>query len=120
MDLRQGLPEGVDEQLERAEKLIKEMGLVWWQPIVAYFQGLFYIQQGDRAAARVCFEAGKTAVSQGGSPDYLPLILLDLGRLSEGNKQIGYLRQAVEAAQQRSRAVDRVTCLQMAGQLLED
>jgi hypothetical protein len=120
MALRQGLPEGVIEQLERAEKLVKEMGLVWWQPVVAYFQGKYYCQEGNRAAARLCFEAGKTAVAQGGSPDYLPLILLELARLSEDNEQKGYLRQAVEAAQQRSRAVDRVTCLQMAGQLLED
>jgi hypothetical protein len=113
--LQQNLLDDVGELLATAENLIKETELVWWHPIIAYFQGHYHWQQGDNTTAKNHFEAGKTAVAQGGSPDYLPLILLALARLTEGDEQIEYLLQTVEASQARSRFVDRITCLQTAG-----
>jgi predicted ATPase len=112
---QQNLLDDVGELLATAENLIKETELVWWHPIIAYFQGQYHWQQGDNTTAKNHFEAGKTAVAQGGSPDYLPLILLALARLTEGDEQIEYLLQTVEASQARSRFVDRITCLQTAG-----
>jgi hypothetical protein len=115
---QQNLLDDVGELLATAENLIKETELVWWHPIIAYFQGQYHWQRGDNATAKTHFEVGKTAVVQGGSPDYLPLILLALARLTEGDEQIEYLLQTVEAAQARSRFVDRITCLQTAGRYL--
>ena len=118
MTLRQGSIKGVAAWLDAAEVLVNDKNLAWWQPVVAYLRGLFCCHIGDLVEAREYFEQGATAVSQGGSPDYLPLILLELAQLTEGTTRDIYLIQTITAIRQRSRFIDRIHCLQTAGQML--
>ena len=74
MALQQGDIERVVEWLDAADVLVADKNLVWWQSVAAYFRGKYHCLQGDSDAAKDCFARGETAVAQGGSPDYLPLI----------------------------------------------
>jgi tetratricopeptide (TPR) repeat protein len=118
VDLRQGsLPEA-QTWLHDADLLIAERGFAWWQPVVAYFLGLLYLQNRQQVEAKAHFERGLAASNEGGCPDYKPLLLLQLALLEEGEKQAAYLEQCVTAVNKRSRFLDRLWCLRQAGTLL--
>ena len=118
MALQQGDIERVVEWLDAADLLIADKNLVWWQSVAAYFRGKYHCYQSELEVAEACFRLGETAVAQGGSPDYLPLIFLELAALVTDHSRETYLVQSIEAAQKRSRHRDRLHCLQTAGQLL--
>lgn len=108
--------------LTAAEEETTSHNLVWWQPAVAYWQGRVQVATGDVAAAAAVYRAGVTAVSQGGCPDDLPLLLLRLGQLTPPDeaRRWEYLEGCVTAVYERSRQTDKQLCLQEAGTLLLD
>lgn len=105
--------------LDEAATMIEDKDLAWWRPVAAYFKGLLSLAQNDTAKAKARFEQALSTVEQGGCPDYLPLILLELAQLeAESDKRTIYLRQCVEAAQRRARLLDQIACLKKAGEML--
>jgi tetratricopeptide (TPR) repeat protein len=103
-----------------AEQEAAVHGLVWQRPVLAYWQGMVHRALGDGAAAEQAWRAGVTAVSHGGCPDDLPLLLLRLGQLMppEDRRRWEYLERCVTAVYGRARHADRLLCLQEAGRLL--
>lgn len=111
-------------QAEQATALLAQAqslaeGMPWCQPAIAYFAGLACRQKGDIAAARQQFQDGCRYARAQGCPDYLPLLLLELGRLETdvGQRRI-YLEQCLEAAAHRARHADRLYCREEVERLL--
>ncbi|NJN55570.1 MAG: hypothetical protein HC804_12930 [Anaerolineae bacterium] len=76
--------------------------------------------RGDEVAAVRVYEEGVTAVSQGGCPDELPLLLLRLAQLTPAQdvRRWSFLERCVTAVYDRARHADKLLCLQEAGRLL--
>ncbi len=103
--------------LAQAQGLVE--GMPWQQPAIAYFAGLAHQQQGEVEAARRQFQEGCQRVEAQGCPDYLPLLLLELGRLeTEAAQRRLYLEQCLQAADRRARYGDRAYCQREAQRLL--
>ncbi|NKQ37338.1 MAG: hypothetical protein HF973_17195, partial [Chloroflexi bacterium] len=93
---------------------------VWWRPSVWYLWGETALAAGDRRYARELFSEALTAVHEGGCPDELPLILLQLARLTAKRDahRLRFFEAAVAAAHERSRFPDKVVCFKEAGKVL--
>ncbi len=119
IELRDGSLAAADEQLKAALAMIDERDLSWWRPAVAYLLGITELSLNKPQEAKMYLEKGLSAIEQGGSPDYLPLILLALGQQEkETLKKYAYFEQCVQTAQNRARYSDRVYCFQEAGRAL--
>lgn len=117
--LGKGLPQQAEKLLDEAGTLARENELVWWLPAVSYWLGLARLRRGDRGDARARFRHGLAAVESGGSPDFRPLLLLELARLEpSGERQLSFLEQCVAAARTRASYLDRLRCLEEAGRML--
>jgi tetratricopeptide (TPR) repeat protein len=119
--LNAGTPNGLATTfslLKRANQDLQTNKMVWWQPAVAYYWGLAFLKKGDVVAANMKFDEAVRAVAENGNPDYLPLVLLEMGKLETvGLKRRQMLRQCYEAAKQRSRFTDKQACLQAIAQI---
>ncbi|GIK57706.1 MAG: AAA family ATPase [Chloroflexi bacterium] len=106
--------------LAAAESEAVGRGLIWPQPALAYWQGMTQTACGDVAAAAKAYRAGVTAVTLGGCPDDLPLLLLRLGQLTppDDGQRWDYLEGCVTAVYGRARHTDKQLCLHEAGMLL--
>jgi tetratricopeptide (TPR) repeat protein len=103
-----------------AQAEVNDHALVWWRPAVAFWQGILHQKLGNKMAAEQKFQEGITAVTEGGNPDELPLILLRLGQIipEDDLRHWHYLETAVSAAYDRARQPDKLICLQEAGACL--
>ncbi len=106
--------------LAAAQGEVTASGLTWWQPAVAYWQGMVHVAVADETAAKLAYRQALMAVTRGGNPDDLPLILLRLGQLTpaEDARHWEYLERCVTAVYDRVRYADKLVCLQEAGALL--
>jgi predicted ATPase len=119
VEIRDGSPEAGETLLNRAMDLIEEKELAWWRPAVSYFRGLARIKRQDIPASQFWFQQGINAIDEGGSPDYLPLILLELAQLEPaGERRLSLLEQCVAAARKRAGSLDRWRCLRVVGEML--
>jgi tetratricopeptide (TPR) repeat protein len=108
-------------KLNKAEQIAIKENLIWWLPALAYLQGQTYKALSKTIAARSHFNKGLTFIEEGGCPDYLSPILLELGMMEEDEvHQAGLLKQCLLAAEKRSRYIDKVHCFLKAGQLLSN
>ncbi|WP_420631589.1 adenylate/guanylate cyclase domain-containing protein [Candidatus Leptofilum sp.] len=122
----------------QAEKLLRQVltavqprRLVWWQPAAYHAWGRLLLActptdapnwETAVAEAHSYFQKAFQAVEDGGCPDELSLILLQLGLTSRalGDERCWhYLETAVQTAQQRARFADRQIVLQQAGEALQ-
>ncbi len=105
---------------EKAVRAIDGRGLHWWRPAALYYLGVVKLAQNQHSTeAAAIFEQAKLAVVNGGCPDELPLILLQLAKLEVNESaKLLLLETAVSAAFKRSRFCDKLTCFQEAGELL--
>lgn len=113
VELRDGSPEAATQRLNEAKTLIFDHGITWWRPVYFYFQGALYIAQQEFEKAQDVLRKGVTAVQEGGNPDYLPLLLLELAHLAPDDQGQKFLKRCVTAAKERSRYLDRLHCLQV-------
>ncbi|MCA9973222.1 MAG: AAA family ATPase, partial [Anaerolineales bacterium] len=119
--LRSGDQAAARQTLEEARLLITARELAWWQPAICYYRGLLQREAGDPAAAAETLDAGLAAIEAGGSPDYLPLLLLEAARLlPPGPQRDACLRRSLRSADRRARHADRLRCYREVGQLLAD
>jgi adenylate cyclase len=120
LSLRSGALADVAAQLEQANSLIAERELLWWQPAVCHIAGEYYRQQGNLEKARTVWQKGLASIETNyGCPDYLPLLLLGLARLTAaGEARDNLLLDCLKAAEARSRYSDRTACYREAGELL--
>lgn len=121
IELKNGSIRQAEMLFQQAESLIEERYLAWWRPIAYYFAGLAKIEAGDREGGNVCLSKARDAIEQGGCPDYLPLIYLELAKLERNHQQRLHLfERSIKAANERSRTMDRIVCLETAGKILLD
>lgn len=107
-------------QLAQAQQIIEADELLWWKPPLFLELGRAHKANGAREAAAVAFRASVTAVADDGCPDYLGPVYLELAQVeADSAKREAYLRQCVQAVQQRARKIDRDRCLQEAARLLD-
>jgi tetratricopeptide (TPR) repeat protein len=92
--------------------------LLWWLPLAYYWLGMAESDY-DQAAASSQFQNALDAVKQGGNPDMLPLISLQLALLeTEVERRESYLVACVKAANVRAAYRERIACFRIAGPLL--
>jgi hypothetical protein len=83
--------------------------------------GLAWLNDGDLAAAGGYFRKAVETAAERGCPDYLPPALLGLAMVeSDPEKRREYLRACIESAERRARYVDKVYCLEKAGEMLAE
>jgi tetratricopeptide (TPR) repeat protein len=105
---------------QQAAGIIEDKDLCWWRPALYYFTGLVKSAQRDPGQARLLFQKAAAVTGERGCPDYLGLVLLELARLEPRvKKKEQLLEQCIEAANARARHLDRITCLQAAGEMLQ-
>jgi len=106
--------------LAKAVALAREPEVVWLRPSVWYLWGETALAAGDQRYARELFSEALAAVHEGGCPDDLPLILLQLARLTAKQEahRLRFFEAAVSAAHERSRFPDKLLCFREAGQVL--
>jgi hypothetical protein len=81
---------------------------------------LVHFENGAAGKAQQYFAKAVEAVSQRGCPDYLPQALLGLAMVeADPEKKRGLLAECVRTAEERARFVDRMHCLEVAGELLK-
>lgn len=105
---------------QKALRAVESRKLVWWHPVVLYQLGMVQVaRQATVGEIRPFFTKSHHAISNGGCPDELPLILLQLAKLAEDEETHWQLLEAsVAAATKRSRYIDKVNCFREAGELL--
>jgi adenylate cyclase len=105
---------------QKAMRAIDARQLTWWRAAALYYLGRVKMARRQPAAeVEPYLRQALQAVYDGGCTDDLPLILLQLARLSEEEDQrVQFLETAVSAAFQRSRYADKVSCFQEAGSQL--
>jgi tetratricopeptide (TPR) repeat protein len=101
------------QQAIEALALVEEKEITWWRPAVYNLYARVSLALGEIEQAFQAAQSGITAVSNGGCPDYLPLLFLAMGE-AKPEKRLEYLQDCVLAAEKRARYVDRVHCLQIA------
>ncbi|MCI0395006.1 MAG: tetratricopeptide repeat protein, partial [Chloroflexi bacterium] len=119
VELKSGSIEKAESLLEEATRLIEENNLSWWRPVALYFHGLTKLTQGESELAYRDFRKALDAFDQGGCPDYLPLILLELGMLTFGEEKRSYFEKCVKSALKRCRYKDRIWCFSTVGSVLQ-
>ena len=121
-ELDQGQTDEARLWLAKAVALAQAEGTVWQRPSVWYLWGETVLAAGDRRYARELFSEALTAVHEGGCPDDLPLILLQLARLTakRDTHRLRFFEAAVSAAHERSRFPDKLTCFREAGAILAE
>ncbi|HFQ94574.1 MAG TPA: hypothetical protein ENK32_11225 [Anaerolineae bacterium] len=119
-ELGEGRPDEARLWLAKAVALAREDEAVWLRPSVWYLWGETALAAGDRRYARELFSEALTAVHEGGCPDELPLILLQLARLTAKRDahRLRFFETAVSAAHERSRYPDKVVVFREAGEVL--
>ncbi|MFQ5401407.1 MAG: AAA family ATPase [Anaerolineae bacterium] len=119
VELQSGSVEKAKLYLGTAERWMDEREMAWWRPLAGYLSGLIKLKLGEREGARQALEEARVSVANEGSPDYLPLILLELARLAnDDDARLRLLADCVRAARHRARFCDRMICLKAAGSLL--
>ena len=118
VELNNGNYAAAERLLKRSRKLIIEKELIWWRPIAEYYLGCVY-KFLDKPAKAIetftfCFTTSYT-----GCPYFKPLILLELAQLEDDLAQRNRLLvQCIRQAKKRSRFVEKLYCLEQAGQRL--
>ncbi len=105
---------------QKALRAVESRKLLWWRPVVLYQMGMVQVaRRADVGETRPFFKRAHQAVTNGGCPDQLPLILLQLAKLADDEETHRQLLEAcVSAAIRRSRYSDKVICFREAGELL--
>ena len=105
---------------QKALRAVESRKVLWWRPAVLYQLGMVQMARHvDGGEIRPFFTKAYQAISNGGCPDDLPLILLQLAKLAGDEEPRWQLLEAsVAAAFRRSRYIDQVVCFQEAGELL--
>ncbi len=117
--LAAGAVEEAYSYLRTAEKIIANEKLTWWLPATAYLLGKTSQKMGNLKAAESYFLKVMSAVEEGGRPEYLPLALLEMGKLTADTSQmLSLLHQSLVAAEKRARIHDRRICYLEAGAIL--
>ncbi|RMG96623.1 MAG: hypothetical protein D6706_10005 [Chloroflexi bacterium] len=107
------------QHVRDAYRLAHEKGLTWWISAVFWLQGALYRHKGKLEKAIEQCEQGLAAMEEGASPDYRPLLWLELARCATTDDQKYHsLVQVVTSARERARFVDQIYCLQEAGNML--
>ena len=107
--------------LNQAEEMIGQKENAWWHPVLLFFQGVILIQTDEINKAREKLLAASELSDDRGSPDYKPLISLNLAKIEQSSEQkIAFLDQAIESAYQRARLVDKIRCFREVGEMLQD
>jgi tetratricopeptide (TPR) repeat protein len=119
IEIISGAAEGAIKTLNKAGEIADQEGLIWWIPAIAYQNGKAQIALNNLAEAQNHLNNGLKSIENGGCPDYLAPILLQLGLIEEdSNRQADLLKQCLLAAEQRSRHIDKINCFKKAGQIL--
>ena len=105
---------------QKALRAVESRQLLWWRPVVLYQLGMVQVaRQAEGGGIRPFFTSAHQAIANGGCPDELPLILLQLAKLAEDEESRWQLLEAsVSAAFRRSRYIDKMICFREAGELL--
>jgi len=105
---------------QKALRAIEGRKLNWWRSMVLYQLGMVQVaRQAEGGGIRPFFTKALQAISNGGCPDDLPLILLQLAKLAgDEEKRWQLLEACLSAAWRRSRDSDKVNCFREAGELL--
>ena len=119
LELRRGSRPQAEAHLATAAHLLQGGSINWWRPTLLYYQAIYKLGVPEVDGARRLLEEGQTAVQEGGNPDYLPLILLDLAHLAPHVvEEHRYLTRCAHAAEKRARYLDRLHCLQVCEALI--
>ncbi|KAA3664861.1 MAG: hypothetical protein DWQ04_03600 [Chloroflexi bacterium] len=105
---------------QKALRAIESRKLDWLRPAVLYQMGMLQVaRQADVGEIRPFFTKAHHAIVNGGCPDDMPLILLQLAKLADDEEKRRQLLEAcVSAVSHRSRYSDKVICYREAGELL--
>ncbi|MEI2611415.1 MAG: adenylate/guanylate cyclase domain-containing protein [Candidatus Promineifilaceae bacterium] len=119
LEWRAGTLERANLFLNAAATLLQAYPRPWWQTVLFYLQGVMALAQGEKDVAVGLLRQAQAEISQGGNPDYQPLILwaLSEGTTSE-RERIAFLAQSVQSARQRGRWVDKLELFAAAGPIL--
>jgi adenylate cyclase len=120
LSLLNGSAPAAKETIEQANRLVVEKELLWWQPVVAYFQGECHRIDGDIQQAKAVWESGIMAIkSNFGCPDYAPLILLGLAKIATSpDEREALLLDCLKKVEKRARYIDQFFCFREAGKML--
>ncbi len=112
VDFQAGALEQAAAHLNTAAEISAENGLQWWNPAIFRGRAAIHREAGQLARANSLLEKGVRTVRQGGNPNDLPLLLLDLARLMPNPVlRLPLLEECQTALNTRCRAVDREPCL---------
>lgn len=105
--------------LNAAATLLQASPQPWWNTVLYYLRGRVALAQGERAVAMAYLRQAQEQISNGGDPDCLPLVLLGLAEGTDNKRErVAFLAQAVQAARQRARWVDKLAVFAAAGPVL--
>ncbi len=106
--------------LDLTEPISRQAQLAWWQPALAYIQGLVaQAEQRPAVAARFWQEGIRQVLEEHGCPAFLPLLYLALAENSPpGELQRHYFEASWQSAQKHARHLDRLRCARAAGAAL--
>lgn len=114
LELRRGSRAKVQEHLQLAHQLASGRQMIWWRPTLLYFQATYTLTLSQVEPAQSLLQEAQAAVREGGNPDYLPLILLELAHLAPNMvEEQHYLAACIQAAEKRGRYLDKLHCLQV-------
>ncbi|WP_420631586.1 tetratricopeptide repeat protein [Candidatus Leptofilum sp.] len=105
--------------LSQAKELIYERQLSWWAPAAHYYLAIIYAEEARLTEASHEIGQGLAIIEEAGCPDYKPLLLTQQAAVEPNwTRKIEYIYKAVASARERSRYVDKIVCLKVAGNLL--
>ena len=109
-----------ETMLQKALRAVESRKLRWWLPMVLYQLGMVQVaREVSVEEIRPFFTKAHHAAANGGCPDDMPLILLQLARLeADEEKRMQLLEACVATATERSRFADKVACFREVGPLL--
>ena len=121
LELRRGGRPKAEHWLHTAAQLLENSQSLWWLPALRYYQAMYQLGVPEVEEARRLLQEGQAAVVEGGNPDYLPLILLELAHLAPNAiEEHRYLSQCASAAHKRARYLDKLHCLQVTEVLIRE
>ncbi|MEM7333251.1 MAG: adenylate/guanylate cyclase domain-containing protein [Chloroflexota bacterium] len=108
--------------LAKAMRVIDVNQLHWWRPNAFYLKGLIESHEfDDPRHAQNSLKLAVHYISEGGNPDELPLILMQLADVTEDDlKKHQLIEACIVAAQKRSRFFDKLDCYRKAGPTLSE
>lgn len=119
LEWQAGTLERAELFLNAAATLLQAYPLPWWETVRLYLLGMVGLKRGDKVAAAKRLREAQTEISNGGNPDYQPLLLLALADCTTSERErIAFLAQSVQAARQRARWVDKLRVFAAAGPIL--